>query len=238
MNALSFATHTLASLSSAFAPKHAESEHVNLTELTFDLDDNAQRSFYEFSTGMKMLYQHGSRNPCNISHIAYQNLKLLHSNLKSNRSFRRGLSTIRENSVTNQRWAWLPLVSNSEISAGLIYIPAQKSVTPNTKSASLTMRGNELHAPFSSATEFPQARQLYLSLMGDVEIELHSDITTSHVTLKHGEAFSKPHGSTVVNRITSAEESCLLLNVQLPVQLPCHYPNQLPTQKNTPTPAA
>lgn len=231
MNALTFATHTLASLSSAFTPKHAEAKHLKLSELTFDLDDNAQRSFYEFSTGMKMLYQHGSRNPCNINQIAYQNLKLLHSNLKSNHSFRRGLSAIKENSMANQRWDCLPLVSNSEISAGLIYIPAHKSVTPNNESASLTMRGNELHAPFSQTTEFSQARQLYLSLIGDVKVDLYSDIATSQVILKHGEAFAKPHGSTVVKELSAAKESCLLLNVQLPVQLPCHYPNQSPFQK-------
>jgi hypothetical protein len=237
MNALTFATHTLASLSSAFTPKHAEARHLNLSELTFALDDNAQRSFYEFSTGMKMLYQHGSRNPCNINQIAYQNLKLLHSNLKSNHSFRRGLSAIRENSMANQRWDWLPLVSNSDISAGLIYLPAHQSVTPNQKSASLTMRGNELHAPFPDATEFSKARQLYLSLIGDVNVDLYSDITASNVILKQGEAFTKAHGSSVVKRISASEESCLVLDVQLPVQLPYHYPNHSPLQKLAHSPA-
>lgn len=216
MGALSFAADTLASLSAAFASKNPPQGLVNLTKLTLELDEQAHRIFSEFSTGMKMLYQHGNRNPCNVLQISQQNLKLLHTNLKANQSFRLSLAKVQQNSSVTDNWAWLPLLSNEDISAGILFLPSNSSISPNSSGANLTMHQSELQAPFANNLESAHTRQLYLALEGNTELNIHNDYEKSSYLLKQGESIATEHSSSNVNRISALQGNSLILSVQLP----------------------
>lgn len=217
MGALSFATDTLASLSSTFASRQNGLARAGSEKLEIHLDDNAHRIFTEFSTGMKMLYQHGSRNPCNVNHIAAHNLKLLHTNLKANSSYRLSLKNIKTNAEINPHWAWMPVIENSIIHAGILYLPMGSSVSPNQRGANLTVRGDQLHTPFAQFDTLTRHRQLYLSLAGNTNIKMHTNIASTQVLLKSGEAYAKPDINSEVKHISAIDSSCLVLSVHLPV---------------------
>ena len=234
MGAFDFAMGTLSSISSVFAySKGAGKNTINLNDFRIELDSNAQRAFSEFSTGMQMLHKHSAHNSFNIVTISEQNLKLLHSNLKTNQAYKRTISQIRTRAVESNHWAWLPLFSNQDISAGLIYLPAGHTVAPNTAGANVTIHHNTLHAPFTSAEKQTCGHQLYLGLMGSTTIECVSPAPTysssfrqtntgsaahnssSSVTLKRNDAFIADPLHKTVERVYSGQEPCLILNVHL-----------------------
>lgn len=215
MGALSFAADTLASLSAAFASKNPPPGLVNLTRLTLELDEQAHRLFGEFSTGMKMLYQHGNRNPCNVTQISQQNLKLLHTNLKANPSFRMLMARVRENSHATDNWAWLPLLSTEQISAGILFLPSDSSISPNSSGTNLTMHQSELQAPFANNLGSAHVRQHYLGLEGNTEINLRQNYESSNILLKHGESIATVNASANVNRISALQGNSLILSIQL-----------------------
>lgn len=214
MGAFSFAVDTLSSLSSAFASKKPEPlASVSLSKLTLELDDQAQRLFEEFSTGMKMLYRHGSRNPCNVTHISQQNAKLLHTNLKANPSFKSSLARIKESASVTDQWAWLPLVSNQDIDAGFLFLPSNTSLSPNKSGGSLTMHQNKLQAPFSKN---PFNSHLYLTLEGCPEVEVQQSFSTSSIILlKPGDCYATTCASSNVNQIRATQKHSLILSIQL-----------------------
>lgn len=215
MGALSFAVDTLASLSAAFASKNPPLGQVDLTNLTVELDNQAQRIFNEFSTGMKMLYQHGARNPCNVSLISQQNLKLLHTNLKANSSFRRSLANIKQSSTVTDHWTWLPLLSNDNISAGILFLPANSNVSPNKSGFTLTMHQSELQSPFTNNINNGHSKLHYLALEGNTEFSFQNNHTDSNVLLKYGESIATVDHSTSVHRISALQGPSLLLSIQL-----------------------
>lgn len=233
MGAFNFAMGTLSSISSVFvSPKSGRKNTINLNDFRIELDSNAQRAFTEFSTGMQMLHKHSVHNSFNVVTITEQNLKLLHGNLKANQAYKKTISQIRSRSVESNHWAWLPLFSNQDISAGLIYLPAGHTVAPNTAGANVTIRQNSLHAPFSHTQTSDSGHQLYLGLMGNTAIECQSPTFTgssystrklgtakqsgsSSVTLKRNDAFIENPIHKKVQRLYSGQEPCLILNIHL-----------------------
>lgn len=221
MGALSFATGTLATLSAAFSSKNAIVARTNVGKFSIELDDNAQRIFNEFSTGMKMLYLHGSRNPCNITKITCQNLKLLHRNLKSNKSFRKSITEIRNNSVDTQHWSWIQLLSNTEIAASMLFLPGDTSVSPGLtgpdnfdqyrKSAPAFGRD-----PGSDLAHGKSIRQLYLTLMGNAELDFNNRGNVSNIQLKTGDVFADLYEQNPVKRISAIKGNSLVLNIEIP----------------------
>lgn len=217
MGAFSFAADTIASLSAAFASKQSSPlVQVNLNNLNLELDENAHRIFREFSTGMKMLFTHGRRNPCNVSHISQQNLKLLHTNLKANPSYQCSLERIKQNSSATDNWAWLPMLSNEQISAGMLFLPTNGSISPNKSGFNLTIHQDELQAPFANNLDYGQVNQLYLSVEGCTGMNISYDNSNSDLLLKHGEGFTTQHATTIVNRISALQGHSLVLSIQLP----------------------
>ncbi|WP_455201958.1 hypothetical protein [Kaarinaea lacus] len=234
MGAFTFAMGTLSSISSVFvSSKSGRKNAINLNDFRIELDSNAQRAFAEFSTGMQMLYKHSVHNSFNVATVTEQNLKLLHSNLKSNQAYKKTISQIRSRSVESNHWAWLPLFSDQDISAGLIYLPAGHTVAPNTAGANVTIRQNTLHTPFSHTQVNESGHQLYLGLMGNTAIECQSPTFSSatygttrnygtakqsgslSVTLKRNDAFIENPLHKKVQRLCSGQEPSLILNVHL-----------------------
>ena len=233
MGAFDFAMGTLSSISSAFtSSKGGNEKTINLNDFRIELDNNAQRAFAEFSTGMQMLHKHSVHNSFNVVTITEQNLKLLHGNLKTNQAYKKTITQIRSRTVKSNHWAWLPLFSDTNISAGLIYLPAGHSVAPNTAGANVTIRQNTLHIPFSQTEENSVGHQLYLGLMGNTSIECKGpgfNSSTSYkvvnkntaegklcsVNIKRNDAFIEDPLHNKVQRLYSSQESCLILNVHL-----------------------
>ena len=234
MGAFDFAMGTLSSISSAFAsPKGAGKNTINLNDFRIELDSDAQRAFSEFSTGMQMLHKHSAHNSFNVVTVSEQNLKLLHSNLKTNQAYKKTITQIRSRAVESNHWAWLPLFSNQDISAGLIYLPAGHTVAPNTAGANVTIRQHTLHAPFSHTENNNSGHQLYLGLMGNTAIECKltafpssssyktlnvgsaEQTNSSSVTLKRNDAFIVDPIHKKVQRLYSSQEPCLILDVHL-----------------------
>ena len=213
MGAFSFAVDTLTSLSSAFASKnHASSPQAQLPNLVLEMDDQANRLFNEFSTGMKMLYKHGSRNPCNISVISQKNAKLLYTNLKANACFRATLAQINKSASVTDQWAWLPLTTNESISAGILFLPPNSTLSPNKAGASLTIHQSELHAPFSNHS---CNKHIYLALEGCPELDIQYDFSKSTLSLKPGDSFSTDFTSSSIDQIRASQEYSLMLGIQL-----------------------
>jgi len=234
MGAFDFAMGTLSSISSVFAsPKGAAKNTINLNDFRIELDNNAQRAFSEFSTGMQMLHKHSAHNSFNVVTVSEQNLKLLHINLKTNQAYNKTIKQIRSRAVESNHWAWLPLFSNQDISAGLIYLPAGHTVAPNTAGANVTIRQNSLHAPFSHTENSYAGHQLYLGLMGITSIECIPPVPTNSssyrtlktvsveqsgslsVTIKRNDTFIENPLHKKVQRLYSSQEPCLILNVNL-----------------------
>ena len=215
MGALSFAAGTLATLSSAFSSKNAVVARANASKFSVELDDNAQRIFTEFSTGMKMLYLHGSRNPCNITKITCQNLKLLHRNLKSNPSFRKAITEIRNNAVDTQHWAWLPLLSNNDIAASMLFLPGDTSVSPSLTGPNHFEQYRQSE-PTCNNDHSKTIRQLYLTLLGNAELDFFHHGDVSNIQLKTGDVFVDPYEQNPVNRISAIKGNSLILNIEIP----------------------
>lgn len=216
MGAFSFAAGTLATLSSAFSARNAVLARTNESKLSVELDDNAHRIFTEFSTGMKMLYLHGSRNPCNILKITNQNLKLLHTNLKSNKSYRKAIANIRNNAVDTNHWAWLPLLSECDISANMLFLPAETGVSPHLTAP--TNNTNTQQRALESAnnpTQGQHVRHLYISLLGVAKFDISNRDGTSSILLKNGDVFSDIYDQSPISRISASKGNSLILNVQL-----------------------
>jgi hypothetical protein len=218
MGALSFATGTLASLSSAFSPKKnaIAARADNVSKFSVELDDNAQRIFTEFSTGMKMLYLHGSRNPCNITKITCQNLKLLHTNLKSNKSYRKIITDIRNGSVDTNHWTWLPLLSNPDITARILFLPAGTGISPNLTTPDNTEPHRESEPAVSNPAYSKRFRQLYLTLLGNAQLDFHIRGDASNIQLRTGDVFADLYEQNPVKRISAIKGNGLILNIEIP----------------------
>lgn len=214
MGAFSFAAGTLATLSSAFSPRNALVARTNESKLSVELDDNAHRIFTEFSTGMKMLYLHGSRNPCNILKITNQNLKLLHTNLKGNKSYRKAIANIRNNAVDTNHWAWLPLLSETDISANMLFLPAETGVSPHLTAPTNNTQQQALESP-KNPTQDQHVRHLYISLLGIAKFDISNRDGTSSILLKNGDVFSDIYDQSPISRISASKGNSLILNVQL-----------------------
>lgn len=224
MGAFSFTMDRLSTLSSVIGlPKNTGRDSLNLSQFEITLDDNAQRAFAEFNTGMKMLRKHGVRNGCDIQHIARQNIKLLHTNLKSCQAYRSGISRIRSYAINNQQWAWIPLFQNGDVNAGLLYLSAGTHVVVNKQTASITLRQQVLHSPFRQNSAQHETTQLFLSLMGKTEIHSQTGHHVPHTTprtdiLKNGEAFAESPERFKIHDLHTGGHASLLLNVQLYTQ--------------------
>lgn len=219
MGALSFAAGTLASISSAFAPRIEPAVRPSFSDLVVELDNSARRILDEFSTGMSMLYKHGSRNPCNVSVIANQNLKLLLKNLKANASFSNSLAEMKNIVTNNNQWARLPLLSSRHISASMLYLPAGTSVPPtvtNVASHRQSINQDESLETFSGSSLDQSRRQHYLALIGLSEICISNDSSRSKILLKAGDAYSQTCIPTNIQSVSSLQGPSLVLNIQLP----------------------
>lgn len=231
MGAFGITIDTLSSISSAFGkPKRGGKQKIDgLSNLTISLGDASLRSFKEFFTGMLMLHKYSSHNSSDVQEITRQNLKLLHTNLKSDAEYRKIFNKIRSRAISSPQWAWIPLLCNAELDAGLLYIPAGQSVAPQKPGANLTIRDNSLHAPFARVTGQDTNRQLYLSLVGNPIVEYHNPAvrqpglkvrkTGSHPVetrcLRNSESFNGESGHDEAQLIYANQEDCLLLNVNL-----------------------
>ncbi|KPJ97043.1 MAG: hypothetical protein AMJ55_00580 [Gammaproteobacteria bacterium SG8_15] len=223
MGAFNFAMGTLSSLSSAISlPKGPGKNAVNLNELSITLDDNAQRAFTEFTTGMRMLHKHSTRHGFNLASIARQNLKLLHTNLGASQAYRKTIQKIRSGMVSSNHWAWLPLAENDGITCGLLYVPAGHTVAPHTAGANVTIHQNELHSPFAAAENYDIGYQLYLGLIGSTHIECTQPnrrvtpaIEHSKSLLKRGDTFMEEPLYSQIRRLSAGREASLLLNVYI-----------------------
>ncbi|WP_455376655.1 hypothetical protein [Kaarinaea lacus] len=214
MGAFSFAAGTLATLSSAFSARNAVLARTNESKLSVELDDNAHRIFTEFSTGMKMLYLHGSRNPCNILKITNQNLKLLHTNLKSNKSYRKVIANIRNNTVDTNHWAWLPLLFECDISATMLFLPAETGVSPHLTAPTNSIQQQVLKSS-NNTTRDQYVRHLYISLLGVAKFDISNRDGTSSILLKNGDVFSDIYDQSPISQISASKGNSLILNVQL-----------------------
>jgi hypothetical protein len=223
MGAFNFAMGTLSSLSSAFSlPKGSGKNDVNLNELSIALDDNAQRAFTEFTTGMRMLHKHSTRHGFNLASIARQNLKLLHTNLGVSQVYRKTIQKIRSGRVSSNHWAWLPLAENDGITCALLYVPASHTVAPHTAGANVTIHQNELHSPFVAAENYGIGYQLYLGLIGSTHIECGQQarmdapaIDRAMSLLKRGDTFVEEPLYNTIRRLSADREPSLLLNVYI-----------------------
>ncbi|MCI0507923.1 MAG: hypothetical protein L0Z73_17695 [Gammaproteobacteria bacterium] len=233
MGAFEFAMDTLSSISSAFSqPKGTAKNTFNLNDLSISLDDNATRAFSEFITGMRMLHKHSIHHGCSIAAITRQNLKLLQTNLNATKAYRNTIRRIRSNAVRSNHWAWLPLVNNEDINAGLLYLPTGHIVAPRTAGANVTIHQKELHIPFPADGKSNTGYQLYLGLMGKTCIEFshpvtvdsearstvstfNNDIESTPICIKRGGTFVEEPALRTVSRLYSTQEPCLLLNIHL-----------------------
>ena len=214
---------TMGTLSSAFSlPKASGKNPVNLNELSITLDDNGQRAFTEFTTGMRMLHKHSTRHGFNLASIARQNLKLLHTNLGATQVYKKTIHKIRSGRVNSNHWAWLPLADNDGITCGLLYLPAGHTVAPHTAGANVTIHQNGLHSPFAFAENYGAGYQLYLGLIGSTHIECGQQAkmvasTLDHSTslLKRGDTFVEEPLYNTIRRLTADREPSLLLNVYI-----------------------
>ncbi|WP_455209061.1 hypothetical protein [Kaarinaea lacus] len=231
MGAFDFAMGTLSSLSSAFSlSKGTRKSTVNLNDLSIILDDNARRACSDFATGMRMLHKHSVHHSFSVDSISQQNLKLLHTNLKANRAYRNTIAKIRSRAVKSNHWAWLPLLQEIEINAGLLYLPTGHTVSPQTAGANVTIHKNELHTPFATAAKTKVGYQLYLGLMGSTYIECiepaaavsrnelpiaNSEIASAPICVKRGDTFIEDPRQSCIRRLFSSKGPSLLLNVHL-----------------------
>ena len=211
MGAFSFAADTLATLSSAFSPKSAPVTRSNVSKISVALDNNAQRMFTEFSTGMKMLNLHGVRNPCNITKIANQNLKLLYTNLKSNNSYRKAVSEIRSNAVDTQHWAWLPLIANQDIEASMLFLPVGTGVPAHITDP----HNNQNQQVHDHGSVVASQDHYYISLLGFAELDIANRSRTSTVSLKSGDVFAETSDQTRIKQIRAIKGSSLILKIKL-----------------------
>jgi len=212
MGAFSFAADTLATLSSAFSPKNALVARANVSKLSITLDENAQRIFTEFSTGMKMLHLHGSRNPCNTTKITNQNLKLLHTNLKSNKSYRKAISDIRNNAVDTEHWAWLPLISNADIEANMLFLPAGTSISSLVTGQNGVLQQQAPESHLDASTQ----KHHYVSLLGYTEFDISRQNRTSSILLRSGDVFAETNEEVRVKHLRAMKGNSLILNIHLP----------------------
>ena len=231
MGAFDFAMGTLSALSSALSIQGARKNTVNLNDLTINLDDQSQRAFSEFSTGMRMLHKHSIHHDFDMAAIARQNLKLLHTNLSANKNYRNTIAKVRSGSVTSHNWAWLPLYNNEIVNAGFLYLPAGHAVAPHTQGANVTIHQNELRLPFRE-NDSQLDHQLFLGLVGNTYINLLSQSSFSHpvttdvasldlnsasLSLRRGGAYVEEPPHRIVHRVFSHRDPCLLLNVHFTV---------------------
>ncbi|HEY5603228.1 MAG TPA: hypothetical protein VIM41_08980 [Gammaproteobacteria bacterium] len=232
MGAFDFAMGRLSSLSSAFSlPKGSGKNPVKVNNLSIALSDNALRAFTEFTIGMRMLHKHSIHHGFSVANITRQNLKLLHTNLNATPAYRETIAKIRSRAVTSNHWAWLPLLANKEINAGLLYLPAGHSVTPFTAGANVTLYQKGLHTPFPAAGSGSAGSQLYLGLTGETYIECVPPATAlapsglafsafnkkieATSCIKRGDTFVEDPALHKVHRLISTHEPCLLLNVHM-----------------------
>lgn len=231
MGAFGTTIDTLSSLSSVFSKTARNDRHADsLRNLVIHLDDTAQRAFKEFASGMRMLHKHSSHNSFNVYDISGQNLRLLNANLKNNADYRKTIRRIRSQAIASPQWCRTELLANEELDAGLLYIPAGQSLMMGDQgAAALTIRDNELHAPFAPAGEPVHSHRLYLNLAGKPIFEYRKPLSI-HTTnrymrtstqvpesrcLRLKQAFAEERGRYQVQRINAGEETCLLLNVNL-----------------------
>ena len=231
MGAFGITIDTLSSISSAFGKpkKGGKQKSDGLSGLAINLGDASLRSFKEFSTGMLMLHKYSSHNSSNVQEITRQNLKLLHTNLKSDAEYRKVVNSIRSRTTASPQWAWIPLLCNADLDAGLLYIPLGQSVAPQKPGANLTIRDNSLHAPFARIASQNTSRQLYLSLAGNPIVEYRNPAvpqlgpkflkTSSHPEetrcLRNSESFTGESGHDEIQLIYANQKDCLLLNINL-----------------------
>ena len=186
---------------------------IDLTTFEINLDDKAKRAFAEFNTGMEMLHKHGMHNDCNIQDISRHNLKLLHGNLKYSKNYRSSVRYLSTHTIASPQWSWIPLIETTNMRAGFLYLAAGKSVTFNNPGIAITLRHNNLIAPFAQ----PDHSQLYLNLLGKIQIQCLSpenQLTTTQI-LKKGYAIAENNAGSVVHRLSAGQDTSLLLNVQL-----------------------
>jgi len=225
MGALNFAMDTLASLTSALAPPKSIRKGLNLDSLAIKLDDSTRRVVDEFNTGMRMLHKHSVHNTCDVLAITRQNMKLLHTNLKADSTYRRTISLIRSNLDSLTHWSWIPLLENKDLNAGLLYLAPGNSVSPNRRGANISILYNTLNEEGSNHDEQATiATQLYLNVFGKTRISCcNASLNDSTVTLaqsstrilKPGEAFAENPVQTQVERLVTEKEASLLLGIRL-----------------------
>lgn len=229
MSAFSITLDTLSSISSAFSKsrKGDKPKDDGINGLSLTLSEASLRSFNEFATGMRMLHKYSSHISSNVQEITRQNLKLLHSNLKADAQYRKTISQIRTGKLHAPQWAWIPLLSNNELDAGLLYIPGGQSVAPQKPGANLTIRDNALHAPFARVASQHTHCQLYLNLAGNPVVEHRNPVTAQlapafakntpieSLCLRNSDSFAGQSGINDVHRIGAPQHTCLLLNINL-----------------------
>jgi len=214
MGTLSLAFDRLFTMTSSLAfAKTGQHKGVDLSQLEVSLDQHAMRAFEEFNTGMYMLHKHAVHNGCNSQEIAQQNLKLLHTNLKTSKTYRGTINYIRNSRIESPQWNWIPLFDNTGIKAGLLYLAAGNMVRFKKPGSATTLRQSSLFAPFSQAN----STQLYLGLKGNTLIECSntSGEVTARKQIKSGDAYTEDTDRCSIHRLNAGKESCLLLNILL-----------------------
>ncbi|MGD8571364.1 MAG: hypothetical protein PVH98_02840 [Gammaproteobacteria bacterium] len=223
---------SLSSLSNAFgkAAKTNTTIDQGLQGLDIQLDDTGLRAFKEFTSGMRMLHRHSRHNSINVLKITSQNLRLLNTNLKASTNYRKALARITSRRFNSANWCWISLLTNDELNAGLLYIPAGHSVTPGHRELALAMRNNADHTPLTPDANSGLRHRLYLNLAGKPIFEyrqpmaiqytnryIHLPVqTTDSCTLRTKEAFSEQPGDQEVQQISTTQDPSLLLTIHLP----------------------
>ena len=88
-------------------------------------DQDLQRSWHEFTTGMRMLQKHRQRINASADKIACANLKLLHHNLRSSAKYKAVLSHLKQELKNQSLFYHWPLSKKQSVGCSIIGIRKQ-----------------------------------------------------------------------------------------------------------------
>jgi hypothetical protein len=96
-------------------------------------DQEIQRSWHEFNSGMRMLEKHRQRINASTDKIACANLRLLHNNLRSSAKYKSVLSLLKQDQKNHSLFYHWPLSTGNSMGCSIIGIHKQTRNDANIK---------------------------------------------------------------------------------------------------------
>ncbi|NOZ54199.1 MAG: hypothetical protein GXP08_13900 [Gammaproteobacteria bacterium] len=148
---------------------------------TFKSTSAVEQTIKEFTFGMHLLQHYIARTNIEIETIAADNLRLLHSNLKRQSNYKRLLTHSKSNRAKTLDWYWTPLVSNHELTVGLLCMNKDNAIYPNhfygeinhdkTNCSPANIFSHSLHSAFSNHEKNDGSYRLLLAVSGGLVIK-------------------------------------------------------------------